>query len=119
MTPENGSPVLNVTCRMSPAFAPSGFLRSNKRRLAPVGSRTAYCASSTADTGSLQACRADGGGSWIMISRFPVSSYQSIHSYWELFTHLYLAVTVKVAVTRTVLEARGVDQVFLVVRLCV
>jgi hypothetical protein len=53
----------------------------------------------------------------MMISRFPVSSCQSIQSYWELFTHLYLAVTVMVAVTRTVLGARGVDQVFLVVHL--
>jgi hypothetical protein len=55
----------------------------------------------------------------MMILRFPVSSCQSIRSYWELFAHLYLAVTVMVTVTRTVLGARGVDQVFLVVRLCV
>lgn len=42
-TPEKGSPVLKVAVRMSPALAPSGFLGSNNRALAPVGSSKDCC----------------------------------------------------------------------------
>ena len=57
---------------MSPAFAPSGFFRSNKRRLPPVGSSSAYWASSTAATGSLQASAAERGAACTVITRFSI-----------------------------------------------
>jgi len=73
ITPEKGSPDLNVASNMSPTLARSSLDGSNSLARAPVGSRIASCCLSTTDTGSLQASSSDGRGWCMAIFRLPIS----------------------------------------------
>lgn len=63
ITPENGSPPVNVASRMSPGFALSLFSTSKSFDRTPVGSNLDNSCWSTLLMGSLQFSRSEGGAS--------------------------------------------------------
>lgn len=67
--PEKGSPDLNLTSRISPTLALSGFNLANSRVRDEVGSRMASCCSTNVTRGSLQILRVEGGGGYVFIRR--------------------------------------------------